>query len=274
MKAPLGVSAEELRPDAAYVGQVLTAVYDIRFCENIFDGWMAEINRFAAARLFSLLTQLNDNDGDYYSVSIKKLDNREPTLRFYLDELRDDASRCSIAANSILQCHAQFAYLMARRMNDASKSWFKYLPCDDVVTTRLADDINNASRNLSFHVKRMKDNLSSFVSTLEDQTIENDGVGGGNADGDEDRKPPKPQSWGFFISLTNAVTRIIAAIGNLITRLTRGDKRNANDDHEQTAPPYSTQDSTLLRGAAKFREQAAGASLESKMPCKEEVTDS
>ena len=218
-----------------------------------------------------------DNDRDYYSVSIKKLDShREQTLRFYLDELRDDASLCSISANSILQCHAQFAYLMARRMNDASKSWFKYLPCDDVVTTRLADDINNASRNLSFHVKRMKDNLNSFVSTLEDQTIENVDGGGGGADGDSDGdpKPPKPQSWGFFISLTNAVTRIIAAIGNLITRLTSGDKRNADDDHKQTAPPYSTQDSTLLRGAAKFRGQAPGASLESKIPCKEEVTDS
>ena len=217
-----------------------------------------------------------DSDRDYYSVSIKKLDShREQTLRFYLDELRDDASLCSISANSILQCHAQFAYLMARRMNDASKSWFKYLPCDDVVTTRLADDINNASRNLSFHVKRMKDNLNSFVSTLEDQTIENvDGGGNGDGDGDGDHKPPKPQSWGFFISLTNAVTRIIAAIGNLITRLTRGDKRNADDDHKQTAPPYSTQDSTLLRGAAKFRGQAPGASLESKIPCKEEVTDS
>ena len=217
-----------------------------------------------------------DNGRVYYSVSTKKLDShRAQTLRFYLDELRDDASLCSIAANSILQCHAQFAYLMARRMNDASKSWFKYLPCDDVVTTRLADDINNASRNLSFHVKRMKDNLNSFVSTLEDQTIENvDGGGDGDGDGDGDHKPPKPQSWGFFISLTNAVTRIIAALGNLIIRLTRGDKRNADDDHEQTAPPYSTQDSTLLRGAAKFRGQDAGASLESKMPCKEEVTDS
>jgi hypothetical protein len=73
---------------------------------------------------------------------------------------------CSNTANEILQFHAQFASLMARRIDDASNSQC-ILKYDGSETKRLARDISKASRSLSTNVTMMKGSLDSLVSTLE-----------------------------------------------------------------------------------------------------------
>jgi hypothetical protein len=55
---------------------------------------------------------------------------------------------------------------MAQRIGDASKSQYN-LKYDDSKTTRLANDISEASRSLSIHVTNMMDNLNKFVCVLE-----------------------------------------------------------------------------------------------------------
>jgi len=87
-------------------------------------------------------------------------------MRFYLGLLKEDAGRCSIATNAILQGHVRFASLMAQRVDDASRSQYN-LKYDYSETTRLANDISEASRSLSIHVTKMKDNLDKFVAALE-----------------------------------------------------------------------------------------------------------
>jgi hypothetical protein len=42
---PLGIPVAQLRPDASYVGHILGAVYDIRICEEIFDGWVTQLDK-------------------------------------------------------------------------------------------------------------------------------------------------------------------------------------------------------------------------------------
>jgi hypothetical protein len=59
---------------------------------------------------------------------------------------------------------------MAQRIDDASRSWLKGLKYGQD-TTRLANDINKASRALSEHVTHMQGNLRSFVSTLEKMEV-------------------------------------------------------------------------------------------------------
>ena len=41
----VGVPIEQLRPDPAYVRLILGAVYDIRICQEIFDGWTAQLDK-------------------------------------------------------------------------------------------------------------------------------------------------------------------------------------------------------------------------------------
>jgi primosomal protein N'' len=77
---------------------------------------------------------------------------------------------CSNAANKILQRHVRFASLMAQRIDDASKSQYN-LKYDYSETTRLANDISEASRSLSIYVTDMKDNLDKFVSVLEEVQV-------------------------------------------------------------------------------------------------------
>jgi hypothetical protein len=60
--------------------------------------------------------------------------------------------------------------MMARRIDGASKSWFKGLD-RDTDTTRLANDIARASRSLSQHVVRLQSDLVSFVSNLEKMEV-------------------------------------------------------------------------------------------------------
>ncbi len=43
---PLGIPVEQLRPDTSYVRLILGAVYDIRICEEIFDGWATQLDKY------------------------------------------------------------------------------------------------------------------------------------------------------------------------------------------------------------------------------------
>ena len=61
---------------------------------------------------------------------------------------------------------------MAQWIDDASKSESMCnLKYDVSETTRIANDISKASRSLSIFVSRMKDNLKSFVSALEEVQV-------------------------------------------------------------------------------------------------------
>jgi hypothetical protein len=73
---------------------------------------------------------------------------------------------CSDTTNEILQRHVLFASLMAQRIDDASKSQYN-LKYDGPEMTKLAKDINKASRSLSTNVTQMTNDLNSFVSALE-----------------------------------------------------------------------------------------------------------
>ena len=59
---------------------------------------------------------------------------------------------------------------MAQQIDDASKSQYN-LKYDVSETTRIANDISKFSRSLSVNVSRMKDNLKSLVSTLEEVQV-------------------------------------------------------------------------------------------------------
>jgi hypothetical protein len=105
--------------------------------------------------------------------SSKKPDKRElplTALRFYLGRLKKHAGLCSNAANEILQRHVRFASLMAQRIDDASKSQYN-LKYDYSETTRLANDISEASRSLSIYVTDMMYDLDKFVSVLEEVQV-------------------------------------------------------------------------------------------------------
>ncbi|KAH9077656.1 hypothetical protein EDB83DRAFT_2671419 [Lactarius deliciosus] len=67
---PVGVPIEQLRPDPTYVQLILGAVYDIRICQEIFDGWATQLRT-------------------------KKFEERERVLRHHLTLLREDVGYCS-----------------------------------------------------------------------------------------------------------------------------------------------------------------------------------
>jgi hypothetical protein len=173
----------QLRPDNSYVRFILGAVYDIRICEEIFDGWATQLDKCVQLLLYYILVLSFDHSQNaktlflgracvpftfffFYRVCSEKPDERERTLRHHLVSLKENASWCSHATNAILLCHARFAYLMARRIDGASKSWLKGLRYG-TDTTRLANDIAGASRALAQHVAQMRDDLASFVGALE-----------------------------------------------------------------------------------------------------------
>ncbi|KAI0261191.1 hypothetical protein BGY98DRAFT_1104501 [Russula aff. rugulosa BPL654] len=140
----VAVPVDDLRPRAKNVQITLDAVDDIRFCEKLFDKWMTEL--------------------DNITSDTKKRDEREKTLRFYLGRLKEQAGLCSDTTNEILQRHVLFASLMAQRIDDASKSQYN-LKYDGPETTKLAKDINKASRSLSTNVTQMTMTLThSFRS--------------------------------------------------------------------------------------------------------------
>src|ERR1700755_3424088 len=103
-------------------------------------------------------------------AAAKKPDEREQSLRSCLGHLKEHAGLCSNATNEILQSHVRFASLMAQRIDDASRSQYN-LKYDYSETTRLANDISEASRSLSINVRKMNDNLNSLVSVLEDVQV-------------------------------------------------------------------------------------------------------
>jgi hypothetical protein len=86
---------------------------------------------------------------------------------FDLGRLEEHSRLCSDMTNVILQCHVRFAFLMAERIDDASRPQSS-LNYDSSETTRLADNISTSASSLSEYVERMKDDLESFVSDLED----------------------------------------------------------------------------------------------------------
>ncbi|KAI9513449.1 hypothetical protein F5148DRAFT_1278821 [Russula earlei] len=214
MMPPLGIPIEQMRPDIDYVRLILGAVYDIRICIELFDGWSIQLDK----------------------VSSEKPDDRESVLRHHLDLLREDAGWCARATNAILLCHAQFAYLMARRIDGASKSWIKGLKYGSD-TTRIANDVNKASRTLSWHVAQMQANLSSFVSALEKMEVRK-------------KRPTAQRILGWLRHLFNALARIFA-LGTFLSPFVH----SAAPGVGMIAPAAST----LWKAAAAFCGAASGA---------------
>jgi hypothetical protein len=59
----VAVAVEDLRPRAKYVQITLAAVKDIRFCEQLFDNWMTELDECVANRISRPRVPSNDNNG-------------------------------------------------------------------------------------------------------------------------------------------------------------------------------------------------------------------
>jgi len=135
----------------------------------------------------------------------KKPDERELPLRFYLLRLKKHAGLCSNAANEILQRHVRFASLMAQWIDDASKSQYD-LKYDYSETTRLANDISEASRSLSIYVTDMTYDLDSFVSALKKVQVAVE-------------KEPSWTEWflGWLKYLLKAIVKIVAIISTPIS---------------------------------------------------------
>jgi len=126
--------------------------------------------------------------------------------KFYLEIRREDAGWCSRATNEILKCHVHFADLMAQRIEGASKSWLRGFRSDDSEkTSRLANDINKASRSLSEHVADMQKNLSSFVSILEKVQVTA-----------REQQSLVGRILGWLKSLFKAIVKVFVTLGTLI----------------------------------------------------------
>jgi hypothetical protein len=63
VRPSLGVAVEDLRPADQYVQITLAAVYDIRFCEKMFDDWMTQLDKCVANRFSQPRVASNDNIG-------------------------------------------------------------------------------------------------------------------------------------------------------------------------------------------------------------------
>ena len=107
---------------------------------------------------------------DFCRVRAEKPDERERDVRQYIGWLTESARQCSEATDDILRCHAHFACLMAEQIDGASRSCPKGLDCG-TDTRRLANVIAMASRSLSKSVVKMKSDLNSFVSYLENMQV-------------------------------------------------------------------------------------------------------
>jgi hypothetical protein len=175
--------------------------------------------------------------------SSKKPDKREQLLRFYLEDLKEEAGRCSNATNAILKCHVQFASLMAQRIDDASKSRYK-LKYDSSETTRLANDISKASRSLSIHVTKMKDSLDKFVSVLENVQVTV-----------KKQRSLAKRILGWLKSLFKAIAWVFATLCDPFSALLL-------HSAEPTLQVLAFAASTLGKAAAKFCAADSGALLE------------
>ncbi len=189
-----------------------------------------------------------------YSVTsgFKNPDERERLLKFYLEILREDAGWCSRATNEILKCHVHFADLMAQRIEGASKSWLRGFRSDDSEkTSRLANDINKASRSLSEHVADMQKNLSSFVSILEKVQVTA-----------REQQSLVGRILGWLKSLFKAIVKVFVTLGTLISPFPL---LSAAPGASGTAPVSST----LGKAAATFCGATSGAFLEHTVPYKD-----
>ena len=167
-------------------------------------------------------------------------DKRVQLLRFYLGELKKDAGRCSNKTNEILQCHVQFASLMAQRIDDLSKSQYN-LENGDSKTTRLAKGISQKADSLAIYVQKMKDNLEELVTALEEiqVTVKRE-------------RSLAEQIWGWLKSLFNAITRIFATICSPISSLFLHSTKSKVRESASAA-------STLGQAAATFCAVDSGA---------------
>jgi hypothetical protein len=140
---------------------------------------------------------------------------------------------------------------MAQRIDDASKSQYS-LKYDDSETTRLANDISEASRSLSIHVTKMKDNLNKFVSVLEKVQV-------------TVKKEPSlvERILGWLKSLFKVIARIIATFCTPISVFLL---HSAEPKLQKTAIAVST----LGKAAASFCAADSGAFLAHIiLPCKD-----
>jgi hypothetical protein len=144
---------------------------------------------------------------------------------------------------------------MARQMDYASNSRLKALICGDSETTRLANDISQASRELSLYVTHMNDNLSSFVSDLEkiqESTVRKEQV-------------LAEWIWEWLKSLFEALAGIFITFGPVIVPVLHSIAPKAS-----WVEPAA---STLYIAARAFCIATSGAFSEHTFPCKEEMTD-
>jgi hypothetical protein len=180
----------------------------------------------------------------------KRPDEREQSLRFYLERLKKHAGLCSNATNEILQYHVQFAGLMAKRIDDASKPQYD-LKYDYFETTRLASNIRASADKLSTYVREMNDDLGSFVSVLEEvQATVKEGPSLV-----ESVKNILRWIWGWLKYLFQAIARILAKLSDLL---------------HPAEPKREILPSTLEEGAAKFCTADSGAFTEHIiLPCKD-----
>jgi hypothetical protein len=169
----------------------------------------------------------------------RKPDEREQPLRSYVGRPKTHAGLCSNATNEILRRHVRFASLMAQRIDDASKSQYN-LKYDDSETTRLANDISEASRSLSINVSEMMHNLDSFVSALEEVQV-------------AVKKEPllAEQILGWLKYLFKAIASILATVCPPVPALLPSPE-----------PKRQIPVSTLAEGAATFCAADPGAFLE------------
>ena len=207
IKLPVVVPVEQLRPDTEYAERIVSATSDIRLCEDLFNKWSTRLNR-CVQQLYVPQPYCHYYHGNHLkrlvwfcSISSETPDERERKVRHHLAWLREATSGCSEATKEILRCHAHFADMMARRIDDASKSWFKGLGCDPD-SARLAKDITRASRSLSESVMRLQTDLASFVSDLEKMDV-------------KEKKLIVRQMLGWLKILLNALSKIFA-LGSFI----------------------------------------------------------
>jgi hypothetical protein len=131
--------------------------------------------------------------------------------------------------------------LTAQRIDDAAKSWLRGLKYG-TDTTRLANDISQASRSLSEHVTQMQGNLRWFVSTLEKME-------------GRKKKSTARRILGWLKHLFNALAGIFA-LGSFVSPLLHS-----------AGPGVSTiasAASTLWKAAAVFCGEASGAVLKNR----------
>jgi hypothetical protein len=176
-------------------------------------------------------------------VPSHKPKERELELRHYLGHLKKDVSLCSRATDEILHCHAQFAYLTAQRIDDASKSCFKRLKYGPD-TTKLASDIGRASHSLSQHVMQMQDNLRSFVSALEKMGVRK-------------KRSTARRIWRWLKHLFNALANIFAFVSVVSPFLVAVGPG---------AVPIASAASALSKATADFCSEESGAFLGINIP--------